>query len=190
VRKDPRLTSAFAETDVIFQQCLLNVVSADKLIKQAEDHMQVVLKSAYLHGLSKLTDRSNYIRQYLGSYFQAANLENMVNLIRGRVEGSKFVLRGTYEPWYEDYTDPDYMRCIGEMLQGPTRPLTPADIRTVSENLILGFDAKKDQWRMLSPLNEMVASLPENDIYVEFEVEVTGDSMFVNRNYQSPLLPS
>jgi len=185
-----RMDLAFAETDLIFQQVLLNVASAEDVIRQAEENMQVALKSAYLHALSKLTDRSNYIRQHLGPFFATANMENSVNLIQGRITGNKFVLRGSYEPWYESYTDTSYMRCIGEMLQGPARPLTVADIRTASENLILGYDAKRTQWRMLSPLNEDVAKWTPSDTFVTFEVEVDGDYLHVNRSWHSPKFPS
>lgn len=181
-----RMDLAFAENDVIFQQSLLNVVSAENVIRQAEDNMQVALKGAYLHALSKLTDRSNYIREFLAEYLEAARKDNSVNVVRGNVKGRVFVLRGAYEPWYAKYTDMDYMGCIGEMLSGPPRPLEVADIRKASEELVLGYDTKKETWRMLSPLLVERVKMDDPHTYIDFEIEVQGESMFASRSYHSP----
>lgn len=185
-----RMDLAFAETDVIFQQALLNVVSAENVMRQAEENMQVALKSAYLHALSKLTDRANYVREVMTELLDMARLDDSVNVIRGTMKGKTFVLRGAYEPWYAKFTDMDYMTCIGEMLNGPGRPLEPADIRKASEELVLGYDTKKETWRMLSPLVVERFKMDDPHTYIDFEIEVQGESMHVNRRYHSPSFPS
>lgn len=178
-----RMQLAFAPTDIVQGQVMASLITAEKAVKAAEETMNSMFMAAYLNSLEKLTDRANYIREYMDDYLESARKDNGANVVRGRIEGQKFVLRAAHEDWYEEYTNSDYMVCIKEMLGGPNRPMTAMDIKHAGCELILGYDYEKEQWRMLSPLLAGRLRFPAGLASVIMSVEVAGDSFTVTRTF-------